>query len=326
MSVIFTNTPEQFQPVLSDGIFFTASADTTNTYNFRYVYDLYVNDELVFQGKAQGSCVLTTPSTINWAANGTLTKFGKTFRISLGDTVCGSNRLAELQAAFPNLTVTIVNAGGSCVHTYETTIFSNPVETGCAVEEIKFVKPQAFDGVEWSEVALAALPSGTTCLTGIKIEVAYISRVTSEATFDYFPYDADTVHLTASSFDPNFNNASTREEWVVKQVRSVQFPAGFGAYVRQLEKESKGYELLERSFDPVVRENEKYSFQAQSHRYYDEYQIDFVFKTKVGGWGQEVAENYTLVLFFPESNGKQFESVVNSYLSSASIQIDPVVL
>jgi hypothetical protein len=52
MSVIFTNTPEQFQPVLSDGIFFTASADTINTFNFRYVYDLFVNDELVFQGKA----------------------------------------------------------------------------------------------------------------------------------------------------------------------------------------------------------------------------------------------------------------------------------
>ena len=52
MSVIFTNTPEQFQPVLSDGIFFTASADTLNTYNFRYIYDLYVNNQFVFQGKA----------------------------------------------------------------------------------------------------------------------------------------------------------------------------------------------------------------------------------------------------------------------------------
>jgi hypothetical protein len=52
MSVIFTNTPEQFQPVLSDGIFFVASADTTNTYNFRYVYELYVNNTLVFGGKA----------------------------------------------------------------------------------------------------------------------------------------------------------------------------------------------------------------------------------------------------------------------------------
>jgi len=51
MSVIFTNTPPEFQPVLSDGLFFTLSADTTNTFKFRYVYELYVNGENVFNGK-----------------------------------------------------------------------------------------------------------------------------------------------------------------------------------------------------------------------------------------------------------------------------------
>lgn len=52
MSINIIDTPLDFQPVYSDGLFFTVSADTTNTYSFRYVYDLYVNDELVFQGKA----------------------------------------------------------------------------------------------------------------------------------------------------------------------------------------------------------------------------------------------------------------------------------
>ena len=51
MSLIFTNTPPDFQPVLADGLFFTLSADTTNTFKFRYVYELYVQDTLVFQGK-----------------------------------------------------------------------------------------------------------------------------------------------------------------------------------------------------------------------------------------------------------------------------------
>ena len=52
MSLIFTNTPPDFQPVLADGLFFTVSADTSNTFKFRYVYELYVEDTLVFQGKA----------------------------------------------------------------------------------------------------------------------------------------------------------------------------------------------------------------------------------------------------------------------------------
>ena len=52
MSVIITKTPSQFQPVLSDDLFFTVSADTTNTFKFRYVYELYVDGSYVFGGKA----------------------------------------------------------------------------------------------------------------------------------------------------------------------------------------------------------------------------------------------------------------------------------
>jgi hypothetical protein len=54
MSVVFTNTPEPFQPVLSDGLFFTVSSstyDVQSTFKFRYVYDLYINGDLEFQGK-----------------------------------------------------------------------------------------------------------------------------------------------------------------------------------------------------------------------------------------------------------------------------------
>ena len=54
MSLTFTNTPTDFQPVLSDGLFFTVSSDTYNsltTFKFRYVYELYVEGVKVFTGK-----------------------------------------------------------------------------------------------------------------------------------------------------------------------------------------------------------------------------------------------------------------------------------
>ena len=47
----FTHTPPTFTPVYTDGLFFTVSADT-NHFKFRYVYDLYVNGTLAFEGKA----------------------------------------------------------------------------------------------------------------------------------------------------------------------------------------------------------------------------------------------------------------------------------
>lgn len=55
MSLSFINTPDDFQPVLEDGLYFTVSSttyDNQTQFNFRYVYDLYVEDQLVFRGKA----------------------------------------------------------------------------------------------------------------------------------------------------------------------------------------------------------------------------------------------------------------------------------
>ena len=47
----FTHTPPTFSPTYTDGLFFTVSADT-NQFKFRYVYDVHVNGNSVFQGKA----------------------------------------------------------------------------------------------------------------------------------------------------------------------------------------------------------------------------------------------------------------------------------
>lgn len=286
-------------------------------------------DVLTFQGQSRNSCVLTTPTTIAWAGSGTLTKYGKVFKITLGDNVCGTNRLAELQAFYPDLTIAIVDAAGTCVHTYSTTVYSNAVEAGCSVQSLKWVKPTGFDGVSWKEPADdTAIPDGTVCLTGVKIEVTYVNRVPTEATYDYFSYEDDTVYVSASTYDPNYHNAPAAgyQDWAVKQVQSPQYPAGFGAYVRKLEKQSKSYELRERSFDPVVREAEGYTFQAQARDYYDEYVLDFEFSYLTNGWSQQTTDHYSVSVFFPEGQGKAFEAAVNSYLASANIAIDPVVL
>lgn len=52
MSISILHEPPKFQPVLTDGIFYTISADTVNNYRFRYTYNLYVDGQLKFSGKA----------------------------------------------------------------------------------------------------------------------------------------------------------------------------------------------------------------------------------------------------------------------------------
>ena len=47
----FTHTPPSFSPVYTDGLYFVVSADT-NHFKFRYTYNIYVDGNLEFEGKA----------------------------------------------------------------------------------------------------------------------------------------------------------------------------------------------------------------------------------------------------------------------------------
>jgi len=49
--ITITHTPPTFSPVYTDGLFFTITT-LTNYPKFRFVYDLYVNGDNVFSGKA----------------------------------------------------------------------------------------------------------------------------------------------------------------------------------------------------------------------------------------------------------------------------------
>lgn len=283
-------------------------------------------DQVTFLGDSRVGCVITTPTTTAWVLSETLYKYPKTYRLTIGDTVCGSNRLAEIQATFPELVVSIVDARGSCVHTYQTTVYSQCVPLGCSQEQLFFTRPQNFDGVQWE--AVASEGGDGTEKAGIEIEIAFINRTTSECTYDRFPADDyDTVFVNASEYNPDtWQGSNCETSWKVREIQGFKPPIGDGARLRKQEEYSKGYDLRVRHSNPVVRENMGYSLQADPNKYYDEYVLEFDFEYKVGGWAQKHSESYHLSIYVPEGTGSAIESLFNTYLQSAAIQIDPVVL
>lgn len=286
------------------------------------------NDVLTLvTNNARQTCVLSSATTTAWALNDTLVKYQKSYRITLADTTCGTSRLADLQTAYPSNVITLVNAAGSCVHTYETTVYSQCVTTGCSLDTLIYTKPVGFEGAIWEEV-VTSIPSETTCICGIEIETAFVNRVTNECTFDYFPaYDYDTVFVQASQFEPDWNGPMCSTDWAIKQIRAMKLPIGDGAYVRKMEQRSKSYDLRERSYNAAMREAQGYQFITDVNKYYDEYVIEFDFKYIAGaGWSESYNDSYHVHVFFPEGMGKPFETAVNSYLQSSGIQIDPVIL
>ena len=285
-------------------------------------------DTLVGLGTARNSCVLTSPTTTAYTAAGTQIQYAKNVTITLKDDICGNNRLADLQAAYPTYVISIVNATGTCAHTYQTTIYSNPVDATCGIDNAQFNKPNAFEGAQWLPVADAAIPAGTTCLTGLSFEAAIVNRTTNACTYDYFPVEYDTVFISVSSQDPNYHGdpSTQAHEWAVKQIQGFQYPIGKGNWVMKQEQEALGYHLKDRSFDPVVRQNEGYGFISRQDTYYDEYVLDFSFSYFVGGWSQKYVDNYKVHVFFPEGTGKAFEATINGYLASAAVEVDAVYL
>jgi hypothetical protein len=290
------------------------------------VLTVVTGDVLTSLGEIRDTCVLTSPTTTAWVLTATLAKYPKTYRITLGDSVCGTNRLAALQAQYPSLVVSIVNAAGSCVHTYETTVVSNCIDSSCGVDSLTYTRPANFEGVMWEEYT-APYVIDPTKRAGIKIEVSFVNRVTGECTFDKFPAtDFDTLFVNASEFNPDYTASNCAPSYTVRQIQEVKYPIGDGARLRAMEQYSKSYDLRERHSDAAVRENMGYSLQADPDRYYDEYVIEFDFAYQVSGWSDRNSDSYHLSVFFPEGMGKLFETALNGYVQSAAIQIDPVVL
>jgi hypothetical protein len=315
----------------------TASGDSASRLIYQYGQSTYAvvstvpitspiaGDSVQFIGTTRNTCVLTSPTTFAWALTATEIQYGQVYTLTIGDNVCGTNRLAEIQAAYPDLVISLVNPSGTCVHTYQTTVYTAPVLAGCSNPPLTWAQPNNFYGAFWVPSAPATAGGA---LVGIQLSVTFVNRITGDCTFDYFPYEPDTIHLQASSFNPDYNTPpeSCVTPWPVNEIQPFTQPQGYGAWIRELEKKSKDYALRVRAFDPVVREMEQYQFQTNPYSYYDEYVIEYDFSYKTGGWSEHYTDSYRHHFYFPQGQGGNFQAAINGYLSSAALLIEPVIL
>lgn len=284
-------------------------------------------DQFKSLGFSTQACVLSSATTTAWTSFATLVKYPKTYRITVADSICGGDRLTEIQAAFPDLTVALVTSDGTCAHTYETTVYSNAVDNTCSIELLKFSAPSSFEGANWVAVPEAALADGTVCKVGVKFESAWVDRITNACTYGYYPYEADTVHIEVSEFDPNYNGEPEQcklNSTAVKTIQTIVYPQGVGSYVRALEEKSREFMLKYRSFDPLRREIEGFSFAADPYKYYDEISIDFSSEYPVGQFSQHYTDNHTLRIFVQEGLGGNLITAINRYITSPELALDAV--
>lgn len=282
-------------------------------------------DILIALGKTRNSCLLSAPTTTAWVLSATVyNSFNKTFKITLNDSVCGTSRLADLQAAFPALVIAEASAG-ACVRSYTTTVASDFVPAGCPPDAPTWVAPDAFEGITW--VRVDAAPADTQ--VGVILESAFVDRVTGEAAFDHWSYDAEPIFIEVSQHSQDYNDKPTicSTEWPVTEIQGAKIAIGVGSKVREEEAFFKGYERKYRDeCNPIVRELQDAVLQTDPNAFYDQYTLEFEFDFHQAWFSEKLTDTYRLEVYFKEGQGKAFEAAVNGYLASVGVDVDPVVL
>ncbi len=269
-------------------------------------------------------CVITSPTTIAWVLSDNVWEsFDKDFTITLHDNICGTSRLAELQAAYPDLIISETTAG-DCVRLFTTTVASACTLQGCPPAAVIWIAPQAYFGTPWVE----AIAAPTDASFGVQIESIFVDRITGECAYKDWQYDAEPIFIEVSQHSQDYNSKPTicAGEWPITEIQGVKLPIGVGSKVREQEEFFKGYDRIYWDSNPIVRELTNMIFQAQPHVFYDQYTIAFEFDYHQFWFSEKFTDSYRLELYFPEGQGKQFEAAINSYVASIALDLEPVVL
>ena len=278
-----------------------------------------------YLGVTDNWCFLTTATTTAWTAGDTGVRYARNYTMTLADTECGTDRLAELVAAYGNIgTVTIVTPG-DCAQVYKLVVYSNFVEEGCFPSEATWPVITGYGGGTWALDTSADLG---TCSCGILIEAAVFNRYNNECTYGTFTNDFDGIHIRVSHFDNNYNGTPSvcTNEWPVTKLQAFAPPINLGAQLKPLEEATlldlyRGY-----SNDPGVRQAEGFTLFAKSDTVYDTYTVDYTHSYSSGQFSDVIHNRYSEHFHFPAGEGKGFEQAMNTLIASANLPIPPVVL
>lgn len=277
-------------------------------------------------GLTRNTCVLTSPSTIAWVVGSVYNIFDQTYTITLEDTVCGTSRLAELQAAYPDLVITDNGAGTGtlCVHNFSTVVPSAPIAPGCPPDAPVYVAPDAFKGIAWTVVP----PTYGSYAVGVEVESAFVDLQTNECAYKFWNYDAEPIFIEISQHSQDYNDTPTlcAGDWAVTEIQAASIPIGVGSQVRDVEIYFKGYERKFWDINPIVRQYQDALVQADPTKYYDQYTIGFDFDYHEFWFSEKMTDSYRVEVYFPEGTGGQFQNAINAYVASVGIDLEPVAI
>ncbi len=204
---------------------------------------------VILAGTTAAVCSNATITSTAWTDCGTCVASEDTYRIMVADD-CNGDRLAELEARYPDLTITLISTT-NCVSIYETVVATNlNCDEGCsqAIVQLHFQSeaPAPFTiGSSWYKVSAAAV-ANVDRKCGIEIKAKPFIINASECLINELPFMATSVRIKSVSggntLDHSLNSfRSLNNPVAVLRLDRAQDLDNLGGDLRAFEQMGKFY-------------------------------------------------------------------------------------
>ena len=211
-----------------------------------------------FLGTKEAFCENDTETTHAWVESGTCSTTTASYRLLVPDD-CNGSRLEEVQAAYPDLTITQVS-NQNCVSIFQTTVETTPsCSEGCNPEIVQQVftaeAPRGFGiNLYWYPVEVTNLAGNTKC--GFEIKGKPIVMNPSECTYDELPFVMTSSKIISLSggypIDYSMNTIVPKGTWSVLPLDRAVDLDNLGGNLREWEQKGRFYFQDEKPYRSAV--------------------------------------------------------------------------
>ena len=163
--------------------------------------DANVTSTVEYVNTVDAVCKNPTITEISWKVGSQLNLTEREFYIDLPDLNCEglTDRLEELQIAYPQLTIQLEGTKGGCQTRYKTKVKTNlrgPVCDPIFLDAYKAETPLPYDNRSWK--AVETTTSNSSCLCGFKLKGKLMQIFPTECVVDDLAFVEDSVKIRVS--------------------------------------------------------------------------------------------------------------------------------
>jgi len=274
-------------------------------------------------------------STISWTIGEEGSATTQEYTIQLTNNADGSNRLSELQGAYPELTIAVAQDGGNdveggCQTVYTTTVTSNVVFEECDPiirEMFETEPPQDYEFIPWS---VATETYDENALMGIYLEGMEVLNVPGEEIRDSVPFENTSTRISVaggfrSSVFESFTEG-TGDRFDVKLLQRAEDLENLGGNLWELEDENFNYfngYSRHRNQDGHQNEFIKQLLGEESvlkpNAQYVVYILNVQPKNHSQGFAQQLEESFNYTVFVEKGKQSGVEALLNDLASNAGL-------